>query len=102
MEKRFGNWIVNQNGIELDGELYKNIEYNIYMNKLLEIGHSERKGLYNWLIHISEKKWIRDEDVKSLNEAFLFACQEFELNLDWDLYENTLERQLLILEKRKQ
>lgn len=56
MGKRFGNWIVNKNGIELNGELYKNIEYNIHMNKLLEIGYSERKGLYNWLIHIFEKK----------------------------------------------
>lgn len=100
MEKRFGNWIVNENGIELNGDFYKDIDYNIYMNQLLEIGHVERIGLYNWLIHISEKKWIRVEDVKSLNEAFLFACQEYKLNLDWNLYEMTLERQLLILEKR--
>lgn len=101
MEKRFGNWIVNENGIEINGESYKNIDYNIEMTRLLEYGHAERQGLYDWLIHLTEKKWLKVEDIKSLNEAFIYACEKYNLDLDWNIYENTLDQQSLIIEKRK-
>ncbi len=101
MENRFGNWIVTEDSIELNGDFYRNIDYNIEIKRLLEFGHNDREGFYNWLIHLTEKKWIEIEDIKTLNEAFIFACEKFDLNLDWEAYEKTLDQQSIIIDNRK-
>lgn len=96
--QKIGNWLINEDGIDWAGK--ENIDYNIDRKSLLKIGFADRKGMYDWLIQLSEKTWVSVEDIITLNAAFVIAAKEYNLVLDIDVLASTMEDQLGIIKKR--
>ncbi len=98
MEKKFGNWIVSEDGITWDEE--KHGECTIEDYRLLEIS-AYPKDTYDWLLHVPRKKWMTAKDTLDLNEAFQFAAALYKLELDSDIFKRTLEFQRSIIREKK-
>ena len=80
---QFGKWTVTADGIE-KGSPNK---YHILRNVLGQEGQGDREGMYDWLIHISQKTWMAPEDVNDLCKAFEFAMGN---DLSPEMYKATL------------
>lgn len=95
---KFGNWLVDEDGITWKG---KPMEYVIRKGRLHEAGPSDRSSCYDWLVHMAEKTWLTRDDIRYLNEAFLYAFNLYEIGFAADLsWEETMEKQKRILANR--
>ncbi|PHR49840.1 MAG: hypothetical protein COA32_01515 [Fluviicola sp.] len=95
---RFGNWKVNEEGIEWVGSVG---EYFIHKSRLNETGHGERSGMFDFLVHLTEKTWLSQSDIIDLNEAYQFAFNHFGIEMDDSLsMEDTLTEQNKLMKNR--
>jgi hypothetical protein len=89
---KIGNWLVTDEGISWSGAN----EYFIDKDRLLETGPGNRSNMYDWLVHLPEKSWLDVEDIFTLNTAFIYAINYFELDLNQISFVET------IIEQQKQ
>ncbi len=73
--RRFGGWMVDELGISWTG----GPEYMISASRLLETREGLHGLVYDWLVHMPEKTWLKESDILDLNEAFKFALRRFGL-----------------------
>ena len=92
MSKKFGHWVVANDGIEWDEK--KAGKYFIPSNRLLEL--TERRGvdMYDWLVHIPEKSWVENQDASDLNEAFKYLSAQLKLEIDEQIYNDSINYQI--------
>jgi hypothetical protein len=101
-EYRFGNWLVNHEGISWIGKPYNKDFYFISKQRLNETRNVDNIDLYNWLIHTASKTWITESDVYTLNTAFVFAIDFFNLDFKTGSFVETLKHQQYELQEKKQ
>jgi hypothetical protein len=89
--KKFGNWLVTTDGIEWNGT--PKIEYLIDGDRLAETADIGGVTVYDWPFHMVNKTWLSREDIQDLNEAFQFACKQFNVVLSDSIWEDTLKIQ---------
>jgi hypothetical protein len=89
-EIEVGKWLITPNHIDCSNVI--GADYLIRRDELLSLGSASRSNLYDWLIHLVEKKSVKDE-VYSLNTAFILAAKLWELRLDGDILMNTIQEQ---------
>jgi hypothetical protein len=75
--QKFGNWGINDQGIIW----LKTPAYLIPVHSLSEEGHGRRKGMYDILLHMTEKSWLTRNDLYILNTAFLYSLEHFGIGL---------------------
>lgn len=68
----FGVWKVTEYGIE-----HSKYTYPIAKERLWETTDRYDEELWDWLIHMVEKTWLSDDDLKDLVIAFAFAQDYF-------------------------
>ena len=66
-------WLIDEKGIHWQGN-YGCRDYFISRVSIESENNSE-PGLYDWLQHMSNKSWMKDEDVFALNTAFIVALE---------------------------
>lgn len=79
--KKFGNWIVDEDGIS-----YTEHDYDVSKDSLNDVFKDDDRNKFDWLIHIASKTWLSRGDLNGFNEAYKFALDYFnvEHNLDWE------------------
>jgi len=88
---KIGNWLITPNAIVWNG--IPNMDYEIERSRLLELGLGERDQMYDWLIHLTEKSWITNQDIYTLNTAFIYAIESWGLNFNDGSWVKTLTEQ---------
>lgn len=96
---KIGNWIVTEESIDWNKE--KRGDYSIPIKQILQKGVAERAEMYDWLIHVPLKTWLDEDDVLSLNKAFLYAAKKNNLIVDVEKYNKTISYQLAIIKKKR-
>jgi len=81
--EQFGKWTVTNDGIEKRSPN----KYYVHKNLLGQVGQGDREGMYDCLIQISEKTWMKSNDVEDLCQAFEFAMGT---DLSPEIYNATL------------
>lgn len=77
MEKEFGNWVVNDDGLIYQAGVYSDSPYRITRTRLWEDTYRDGVKLFDWHIHIAEKSTMSTEDIYNLNKAWDFAEKHF-------------------------
>ena len=93
---KIGNWIIKEHGIYWDDRINN---YKLPKDSLMEI----RDNMFDWLIHMASKTWLKKEDVYALNTAFIFAIEAFNFKIPKDVsWIKTLKLQEEIIKKKKE
>ena len=98
---KFGNWAVGSDGIMWQG--IRHINYTIPLDKIAVTGTSKHAILYGWLIEIANDTRLSDEDIYSLNTAFVYALDFMLGKLEipqYALLAETFKEQQRILNER--
>ncbi|HBG70299.1 MAG: hypothetical protein A2W93_11885 [Bacteroidetes bacterium GWF2_43_63] len=72
---KFGNWIVDDNGIT--GVFPPAMEYHIPIDSIWAVRNYGGHLVWDWLIHVPQKTWITKDNVNDLNAAFMFCFDYF-------------------------
>ena len=89
---QIGNWLITDEEIKWVGE--PAVNYSIPKDRINEAGTDERSNMYDWLVHIPTKTWVTITDVYTLNTAFIYAQNCWEIGQDPDMsYVDTLIEQ---------
>ena len=83
---KFGNWKLVEEGIEWDG----GIDYLIPRSGLIDTIAGSQGQIYEWLIHMVEKAWLKVDDIYALNNAFIYATKHFGLTFNYEIFIATL------------
>jgi hypothetical protein len=98
---KIGNWLITEEGIEWNGT--PKVEYLISKERMAEHGHSDRKNMYDFLVHLPEKAWIKKADVYTLNTALIYALEYFKIGFNTNLsFVETLNEQQKILQRKQE
>jgi len=74
---KFGIWEIDEE-YGLIGRPEHGGEYPIAKNRLWEVrNYRENVQVWDWLLHLIEKSWVKKEEVNDLNTAFCFAQDYF-------------------------
>lgn len=80
---KIGNWLITEDAICWDG-LEKH-EYEITRERITEKGPSPRNKMYDWLVHMPTKTWLKREDIYSLNTALIYAMEVYKIPFETEL-----------------
>ncbi|RYY29643.1 MAG: hypothetical protein EOO04_06905 [Chitinophagaceae bacterium] len=96
---KFGNWTVNDSGIEWQGKSLN--RFQIPADALLDLvdDQSESDGMYQWIIRATGEDWLTDDDLYDLNFAFVYLAGLKNLPLDYQLFDHTVGYQFDLLEE---
>ena len=96
---KFGNWTVNDSGIEWQGKSLN--RFQIPADALLDLvdDQSESDGMYQWIIRATGEDWLTDDDLYDLNFAFVYMAGVKNLPLDYQLFDHTVGYQFDLLEE---
>lgn len=96
----FGNWLVTNDGIQWTGNKHGD-EYFISRESIEHTGMSnEEYGSYYWPKHLTEKLWISESDLYAFNTAFVFAFDQYNLDLDASSLAKSLHIQQILYNNR--
>lgn len=90
-ELKIGNWLITGEGIRWAGTA--KIDYIIPRDRILEAGTGDRSNMYDWLVHMVDKTWLTEEDIYTLNTAFVFAIAHYGLDFTTCSFADTLVEQ---------
>ncbi len=92
---KIGNWLLDESGISWSGKNKKR-----YVISLDEIAATSNRGdVYDWLIHIPSKTWIKEVDIYALNTIFIYVLSRYEMDFNIQSFTKTLEEQQRILKE---
>lgn len=87
---QIGNWKITNDSIYH----VNHANYVIPRDRLLEAGPGDRVTMFDWLVHMPTKTWCSTEDIYSLNTAFIYAVEAWELTIPNDMsFRNTFIEQ---------
>ena len=72
---KIGNWTSTEEGILWSGK--PEVDYFIPKDRLAITGPGNRANMYDWLVHLVEKTWLKKEDIYALNTAFVYSLEYF-------------------------
>lgn len=87
---KIGNWTIKEDGIHWNDV---DNEYFIPKQNLSESGTGDRQNAYDWLVHLSTKAWVSTEDIYTLNSAFIYAMELYNLNFFQNSFMETFKLQ---------
>ncbi len=99
---KFGNWTITETTIEWAGQGLQ--RFVIESQQLLETKKVEQlnEDLYKWIVLATDEDWLTDDDLYDLNFAFVFAAGASGQNLNYDVFDKTLDYQFDILDDEEQ
>jgi hypothetical protein len=99
---KFGNWTITETTIEWTGQGLQ--RFVIESQQLLETKRVEQldDDLYKWIVLATDEDWLTDDDLYDLNFAFVFAAGASGQNLNYDMFDKTLDYQFDILDDEEQ
>ena len=80
---KIGNWLITEECICWDG--IEKHTYEIARERINEAGPSSRNKMYDWLVHMPTKTWLKREDIYSLNTALIYAMEAYKIPFDSNL-----------------
>jgi hypothetical protein len=96
-----GNWLITDEGIEWNG-IPKKPYYYIRKESLNDVWNENGKKMYDWLLHMPRKGWIKHEDVFTLNTAYIYALEYFGIGFSSEIsFTGTIIKQQEDMERRK-
>jgi hypothetical protein len=95
----FSNWLVTENSIEWNGD--DNNTLVIPSNKLTELRKTrlDAPPLYEAVLAATDQDWLSQNDLYDLNYAFVFAIAKFNLEFDYQIFDDTLAEQFDLLDE---
>lgn len=99
---KFGNWAITKTTIEWAGQGLK--RFVIEKQQLLETKRVEQlnEDLYKWIVLATDEDWLTDDDLYDLNFAFVFAAGASRQNLNYEVFDRTLDYQFDILDDEEE
>ncbi len=99
---KFGNWTITETTIEWAGQGLQ--RFIIEKRQLLETKRVERlnEELYKWIVLATDEDWLTDDDLYDLNFAFVFAAGASRQNLNYEVFDKTLDYQFDILDDEEE
>ena len=90
---KFGNWKITDKAIEWAGQGFH--RFVIEKSLLLETINAEDSygKLYKWIVLAIEEDWLTDDELYDLNFAFVFAAGASQQDLDYQIFDRTMEYQ---------
>ena len=93
----FGNWKIQQSGIEWNGGGLH--VFSIPKDELTNVRQSQSTELmYDWILLATEEDWLMENDLYDLNYAFVYAAAQYNLPFDYKIFDATLAEQYEIFE----
>ncbi len=100
MIKKFGDWYVDELGLSFIPS-----EYEIHYSNLWKTKKFNGVEIWDWIYHLSEKKFIDESNVTDFNNAFIFAQDYFKKHKPQNTknisIEGSLKIQTLLLKNKK-
>lgn len=95
----FSNWLVTENSIEWNGDDSNTLV--IPSNKLTELRKTKLDAppLYEAILAAIDNDWLSQNDLYDLNYAFVFAIAKFNLEFDYQIFDDTLAEQFDLLDE---
>lgn len=89
----FGNWEVNDNGIEWKGKGFG--RFVIPMEKLNAKTRDDTNNAvyYEWILLATGEDWLTQNDLYDLNYAFVYAFAKSGLDFNYEIFDATLADQ---------
>jgi len=92
----FGSWKIDNDTISWNGRgLHR---FVIPGNELNKIRIANEDKLYDWILLATTEDWLTQNDLYDLNYAFVYAIAKFNLEFDYDIFDNTLAEQYELFE----
>jgi len=92
----FGSWKIDNDTISWNGRgLHR---FVIPGNELNKIRIANEDKLYDWILLATAEDWLTQNDLYDLNYAFVYAIAKFNLEFDYDIFDNTLAEQYELFE----
>lgn len=94
---KFGNWTVTEDSVDFnDGTT----TYSIF--PLTSLPHTPQGvRVFDWLHQLKDKKWMTEQDIKNLEEAFYYAAEQNNLTMPEELRINSRDMLNAEIEERK-
>jgi hypothetical protein len=95
---KFGNWNVGTDYIEYSGEAFQ--RFSIPVKELLERVEvaDAGDGLYKWIVLATEEDSLSVDELYDLNFAIVYAAGRAGLDLDYSVFDRTVEYQFSVLD----
>lgn len=90
---QFGNWKVSQDGITWSGKGNDAFVIPIDLLNAKKTKNNEGDYLYDWILEVTEKDWLSDDDLYDFNYAFVYAIARSGLDFNYKTFDATLEEQ---------
>ena len=92
----FGNWKLSDETISWNGRgLYRFVIPGYELNKIREVKEVKH---YDWILLATAEDWLTQNDLYDFNYAFVYAIAKFNLEFDYDIFDNTLAEQYELFE----
>ena len=92
----FGSWKIDNDTISWNGRgLHR---FVIPGNELNKIRIANEDKLYDWILLATAEDWLTQNDLYDFNYAFVYAIAKFNLEFDYDIFDNTLAEQYELFE----
>lgn len=95
-----GPWEINQECIR--GTFNYGKTYTIDRIEILDKRKEDNVITYDWLLHITSRGYMKIEEIKDFNSAFLKAIEIWELEFDLDIYNHSRQLQEIAFLTRKE
>jgi hypothetical protein len=94
---RSGKWSVIPDGIKWNGHP----AYTLHKESVGARGSGSGSKMYEALVHLTRKTWLTNDDIYTLNTAYIFALEYFKKGFSPDIsFEATLLEQKRLLDER--
>jgi hypothetical protein len=97
----FGNWLLTEKGIEWKGNGIN--RFVIEKSTLTDTinGDDDEISMYKWIALATEEDWLTEDDLYDLNFVFVYAAAKFGAAFDYQVFDETLNFQYMMLEEEE-
>ena len=90
---QFGNWTITEDTIEWSGD-----KLNRFVIPKAELNRTRydktaETHFYDWILLATAEDWLTENDLYDFNYAFVYAIAKFNLDFDFQIFDNTLAEQ---------
>jgi hypothetical protein len=99
---RIGNWKITDDAIQWSAKGFQ--RFVIEKELLLETVKQEPtyEHMYKWIIMATDEDWLTADDLYDLNFAFVFAAGSWQQELDYEIFDKTVEYQFDLLDEEEE